>query len=392
MSRAGAQPSQGARRRTGLDVTVVSSYPEMIALEPLWNDLCERAGIDHPFLTHEWIRAWWECFGPAEGLRVLVMRDGSRPVGLVPLMADSTRIHGVRLSRLGFPWNAHTPRLDLLVPDRREEAFEALWRHLRTDVAGWDLLQLCQLPEESSASRRLADLAAEDGFLVGRWASSRSPYLSIRGGWDDYVATLSRKSRGHLRNRLRHLRSLGRVELEVLDGSTGLEAALGDGFRLEAAAWKGAAGTAILSRPESRAFYRLLARRAAGRGWLRLFFLKLDGRRIAFTFALLYRDILYCLKVGYDPEFARASPGSVLFFLALRDAFAQGLREFDFLGEAEPWKLDWTPEARSHHWLFVLRPSARTHLVHFLKFGLAPRLGGGGLLELVPARGDHVVA
>lgn len=392
MRAATASARRAAPAHGPLEVTVVSSYRELLGLEPLWNGLCERAGIDHPFLTHEWIRSWWECFGPDEGLRVLVMRDGTRPVGLVPLMADTTRIYGVGLSRLGFPWNAHTPRLDLLVPDRREEAFEALWRHLRGDLESWDLLQLCQLPEGSSASRRIAELAAEDGYLVGRWASGRSPYVSIRGGWDDYVASLSRKSRGHLKNRLRHLEGLGAVELEVVDGSLGLEAALDDGFRLEAAAWKGDAGTAILSRPESRSFYRLLARRAARRGWLRLFFLKLDGRRIACNFSLLYRDILYCLKVGYDPELARSSPSSVLFFLALRDAFAQGLREFDFLGDAEPWKLDWTPEARSHHWLYVLRPSARTRLVHFLKFGLAPRLRDTSLLELAPARGDHVVA
>lgn len=392
MTPAVARISPPAAERRGLEVTVVSSFREMLGLEPLWNGLCERAGIDHPFLTHEWIRSWWECFGPDEGLRVLLLREGSRPVGLVPLMADRTRSYGIELSRLGFPWNAHTPRLDLLVPDHRSaEAFGALWSHLR-DRKDWDVLQLCQLPEESSGAARLAEQAVQDGFLVGRWASARSPYLSIEGGWDDYVASLSRKSRGNVRKRLRHLQSMGEVELEVLDGSEGLEEALDEGFRLEAAAWKGDAGTAILSRPESRAFYRLLARRAAARGWLRLFFLKLDGRRIAFNYALLYRDILYCLKVGYDPELARSSPGNVLFFLALRDAFDRGLREFDFLGDAEPWKLDWTLQARPHHWLFVLRPSPRTRLVHFLKFGLAPRLRDGSLVEPVPARGNHATA
>lgn len=391
MSEATARISPPAAETRGLEVTVVSSFREMLGLEPLWNGLCERAGIDHPFLTHEWIRSWWECFGPDDGLRVLVLRDGGQPVGLVPLMADRTRTFGIELARLGFPWNAHTPRFDLLVPDRSDEAVEVLWRHLR-DLEGWDLLQLCQLPEESSVAHHLAERFARDGYLVGRWASSRSPYVSIEGDWKDYMASLSRKARGQVRNRLRNLRSQGEVELEVLDGSEGLEDALDEGFRLEAAAWKGDAGTAILSRPDSRAFYRILARRTAERGWLRLFFLKLDGRRIAFNYALVYRRILYCLKVGYEPELARSSPGNVLFFLALRDAFAQGLREFDFLGDAEPWKLHWTPEARSHHWLYVLRPTPRARLVHFLKFGLAPRLREESFLKPIPARGGHAVA
>ncbi|HSL83967.1 MAG TPA: GNAT family N-acetyltransferase, partial [Thermoanaerobaculia bacterium] len=67
------------------------------------------------------------------------------------------------------------------------------------------------------------------------------------------------------------------------------------------------------------------------------------------------------------------SPGVVLFSLILEDAFARGLSRIDFLGDEERWKLDWTRRTREHHWLYVFRPSARTRLVHLLKFGLAPR-------------------
>ena len=31
-------------------------------LASVWNKLLERSGIDHPFLTHEWISIWWDCF------------------------------------------------------------------------------------------------------------------------------------------------------------------------------------------------------------------------------------------------------------------------------------------------------------------------------------------
>jgi CelD/BcsL family acetyltransferase involved in cellulose biosynthesis len=166
------------------------------------------------------------------------------------------------------------------------------------------------------------------------------------------------------------------VELETVDGSGGgddLERALTEGFRLEAAAWKAAAGTAILSHDETETFYRILARRTAARGWLRLHFLRVGGRRVAFLYSLLHEGTLYALKGGYAPEHARSSPGVVLFSLILKDAFERGLRRIDFLGEEERWKLDWTRCTREHHWLYVFRPSSRTRLVHMLKFGLAPR-------------------
>jgi CelD/BcsL family acetyltransferase involved in cellulose biosynthesis len=373
-----------APRSPSLAVEVVSRGDQMLRLAPVWNELCERSGVSHPFLTHEWVGTWWECFG-GEGerseLRVLVVRDcDSTPLGLVPLVADGARMYGLGLARLGFPWNSHTPRFGLLVAERHEEVCRALWEHLWRGDDDWDLLRLCQLPEGTFASRRLAELAAAEGFLVGRWTSSGSPYVPIHGTWGDYLAGLGRKHRATIRNRCRRLAEGGAVELETLDGAgespedlARLDRALEEGFRLEAAAWKGAAGTAILSRPETREFYRRLARPAARRGWLRLHFLTVGGRRIAFHYSLLHGGTLYALKGGYDPAFARSSPGLVLYSLILRQAFDEGLSGLDFLGDEEPWKLHWTHRTRAHHWLFVFRPSARTRLVHLLKFGLAPR-------------------
>lgn len=375
-----ADPDPGAVRGAGSrpEIEVVSSYRGLLALEPEWNELYERAGVEHPFLTHEWIRTWWECFGAPAGLEILVFRDGAAgAIALVPLVADATRMFGVGLSRLGLPWNFHTPRLGLVVAERHEEVYRMLWDHLLESDRRWDLLRLCQLPEGSRESRRLADLAASEGFLVGRWTSGGAPWVEVRGSWDDYFARLSKKHRSTVRNRTRRLQALGEVELETVDGSAGrvaLEEALTEGFRLEGAAWKARAGTAILSHDETEAFYRILARRTAARGWLRLHFLRVGGRRVAFLYSLLHEGTLYALKGGYDPEHARSSPGVVLFSLILRDAFERGLRRIDFLGDEERWKLDWTRRSREHHWLYVFRPSPRARLVHILKFGLAPRV------------------
>lgn len=380
---AAAAPDAGPA--AGPEIEVVSSYRGMLALEGEWNDLYARAGVQHPFLTHEWIRTWWECFGAPAGLEILVFRDGAAgTIAVVPLMADATRMFGVGLARLGLPWNFHTPRLGLVVAERHEEVYRLLWEYLTREERRWDLLRLCQLPEGARESRRLADLAASEGFLVGRWTSGGAPFVEVRGSWSDYFAGLSKKHRGTVRNRRRRLETLGRVELETVDGAGGaeeLEGALAEGFRLEGAAWKAAAGTAILSHDEPEAFYRILARRTAARGWLRLHFLRVGGRRVAFLYSLLHEGTLYALKGGYDPEHARSSPGVVLFSLILEDAFARGLSRIDFLGDEERWKLDWTRRTREHHWLYVFRPSPRTRLVHLLKFGLAP---GGRRAEAAP--------
>ena len=68
------------------------------------------------------------------------------------------------------------------------------------------------------------------------------------------------------------------------------------------------------------------------------------------------------------------APFKVLTFLAIQHAYAEGLREIDFLGDAEPWKLEWTDSSRPHDWLFVFANTVRARLLHSLKFQVVPEL------------------
>src|SRR5207244_4323574 len=146
-------------------------------------------------------------------------------------------------------------------------------------------------------------------------------YLPLGDGWEE---SLKPKHRSNMRNRLKRLGAVGKVELELVSSGEQLAGALEDGFRIEAAAWKGAAGTAIAWDPAVRRFYTRLAGRMAGRNALRLHFLRVGGRRIAFDYTLQSGGKLYLLKTGYDPAYGQYSPGHLQVLLALRDARACG--------------------------------------------------------------------
>jgi CelD/BcsL family acetyltransferase involved in cellulose biosynthesis len=121
-------------------------------------------------------------------------------------------------------------------------------------------------------------------------------------------------------------------------------------------------------------FYTLLAERAAARGWLRLMFLNVGGRRIATSYGSRFDHRLFLFKTGYDPAYATGSPFKVLTCFAIERAYAESLRELDFLGDAEPWKLEWTRTSRAHDWLFVFSGSVRARLLHSVKFQVVPEL------------------
>jgi CelD/BcsL family acetyltransferase involved in cellulose biosynthesis len=355
-------------------VETITDYSSFLDLEPVWDRLVEEAGIDHPFLTHEWVRVWWECFGAGNQLHILVVTAGGKPVAIAPLMLTHVWMYGCRVRRLQFISNVHTQRADVIISRWPQEAYQAIWECLANQMAQWDVLKLSQVPSGSLTLEELPRLAAEKGFHIGFWGPISSPYLPLRGTWDSYYESLDSKHRSNLRNRMKRLSQLGQVGLEEVSSGEHLDSGLEEGLRIEAAAWKGKAGTAICCCPELHRFYTRFARIAAQRGWLRLQFLTVNGRRIAFHYSLRYKNSLFLLKPGYDPDYAPYSPSNLLCSLVLRDAFKEGLSNYEFLGTADEWKLRWTGATKPHSWLFIFSNALRARILYAAKFQIAPQL------------------
>jgi len=357
------------------EVEIITDFNAFLALEAEWNDAVERARIPHPFLRHEWVRTWWDAFStPATRLHIQIVRANGRVTAIAPFMRDTAAMYGIRARRVRFIHNDHTPRTDIIVADDADASYRAIWRALREDRERWDVLQLGQLERDSRTQRVFREFAAADRLATGTWRSSDSPYLPITGTWDGYLNGLSAKFRSNLRNRLARLTKIGNPSLEVLTDRRAIEAASEEAYRLESSGWKREAGTAIASDPAAHRFYTALIERGASAGWLQLLFLKVGDRRIATSYGACFDHRLFLFKTGYDPEFATGAPFKILTSLAIQEACAQGLTEVDFLGDAEPWKLEWTSTSRGHDWLYVFGDTMRARLLHSIKFEWLPEL------------------
>ena len=47
-------------------VHTITDAEEWLGLEAAWNETVDRSGITHPFVRHEWLRAWWQASKPPE--------------------------------------------------------------------------------------------------------------------------------------------------------------------------------------------------------------------------------------------------------------------------------------------------------------------------------------
>jgi CelD/BcsL family acetyltransferase involved in cellulose biosynthesis len=353
-------------------VEVVRDVDRFHALAPEWDGLVERWGIDRLFLSHVWFRTWWDSFGAGNELFIVTVRHGGELIGIAPMMRTRVSIYGWKLNALQAIFNPHTPRYDFIVGRNRDPAiYRAIWTAF-LDHGAADAIVLTQIPDGSKTIAEMERLAQKGTWLTGQWSAPASPFVRLDGSYDSLFGKLRDSVQYNLRKRFDRLNRKGPVDVEFVTGVEDVGAAMADGLRIEAAAWKGAEGTAIISDPTVASFYVRLAERQAKLGQLRLGFLRVGGKRVAFNYLLRCGTKLYALKIGYDPEYHSYSPGHMLLNLILEHACNEQVQEYDFLGNDDDWKFEWTEEKREHRWLFLLRNRLPNRLLHHLKFSLVP--------------------
>jgi CelD/BcsL family acetyltransferase involved in cellulose biosynthesis len=363
----------GEVRQTGLDdlrIEVIADFEQFNSIAAEWDELVDRAGVERVFLSHAWLRTWWEAFGGGKELHVVTVRMAEKLVGAAPMMRSGEWIYGVKIDSVASMYNPHTPRFDFVVAKGLNEVvYGAIWNHLchRTSC---DMVVLRQIPDNSPTLPAVERLANADGWFSGQWITRPSPYIELNCEYEEVLSRLKGGYRYNLRKRYERLGKIGPIDVEVITERQHVREAMEDGLRIEAAAWKGKEGTAIESDAAVREFYVRLAERQAELGQLRLTFLRVGGKRISFNYVLCSQKKVYAVKIGYDPEYHSYSPGNMHLNLTLQDACAQGIREYDFLGVDDEWKLDWTRTMRGQRWLFLFRNRIRPRFLHYLKFNI----------------------
>lgn len=326
-----------------------------------WEALCDRTSAS-PFGRPEWFGTMLGAFMATASPALFASYSGGQLTGVLPLVADRGRAQSIT--------NTHTPSFGAVAGGGLAVAAlaEAAAR------AGFHQIDLSYL-DRNGLTADAAELAATAaGYRVVARAAGESPYVSLEGSWEDYEARLSRKLVKEVRRCRRRLAERGEVRLDVLDGAAGLPELLEDGFRLEASGWKLDRGAAIAGRPARVAFYTRIAEWAAARGTLRLVFLRVGGRAVAFDFCLEEGGAMYALKGGFDPEFREFGPGMICTYDSLAYAHARGLRRYEFLGASDPYKLRWTNEVRPRVHLQAYAQNARGTGAYLRQQKVGPQL------------------
>jgi CelD/BcsL family acetyltransferase involved in cellulose biosynthesis len=309
---------------------VLETHSACEPIESEWDQLAAQLRAP-PFLYPGWTCAWWRAFGSGE-LCVLAVRRQGRLAGVLPLRH--------RRGLVASPTNWHTPLFGALAEDR-EAALELSAGLFELQPRRVDLSFL-----DANAVGFDELTAASGRYRVATRTVVRSPFIEVDQDWESFLAGRSRNLRQGLKRLRRRLGERGEVSVEVVEGGNDLLAALEQGFDLEVSGWKGEKSTAIRSSPETERFYREIASWASERGFLRLAFLRLSDRPLAFNYCLEAEGRHYLIKPGFDERFRELGPGAILTSEMIARTFRLGLKSYEFLGGEDDYKVRWATGLR----------------------------------------------
>ena len=317
-----------------------SAAAEFEGHRTLWHDLLSRRSWSSIFLTPEWQGIWYDQFGRDGELRLLKIGPIDAPLGLAPLM-----LHGDTLTFVGDTDLFDYHEFIDVAPGFHEELVTCI------DELPWKTLDLRSLPAFSPTLQALPPAYRTVGYDVVIEAEDVVPGVTLPETWDEFLRALRKKDRHELRRKLRRLEASGAIQIVQSTRDT-LEADFNLFHELMAESREEKRDFML---PEREAFFRRITEWANDAGFLRLFFLEIDGERVATALSFDYdgRRLLY--NSGYRLAHGGLAVSLMLNALCIKDAIERGMTYFDFLRGPEPYKYHLGGQDIGLHRLIVRR-------------------------------------
>lgn len=344
--------------QNGLQIQIVRILEELEPYAESWNELAFQAPHQLPDPSHAWIASYLEHqLEVGENWFCLLAFDHSTLVGVLPVILSPFKRMGMNCHKFRTPYNDQTASVDFLVrPGMEEKIIPFFLSQFQEMEPSCFTFEMRRLPESSptlalmkSGQNKIASVAVLDGY---------GSFVNIAGTFDDYKARLGSKYTRNLRRLERKFFALPGARISFLTGDSLTEQELSCFMQVEALSWKCAKGSALCQCDSLESFYKALASRLAGLGWLEWHFLEAEGKTIAAHLAIRVNRSLIVLKICYDEAYASYSPGTILFEKMIERVFMLGeVDEVNLLTDYA-WNQNWQVEKRAYYnlYLFPYKP------------------------------------
>lgn len=318
-----------------MQTTIYTNMSGFDLLAQEWDDLLQRSVNAPFFMRYIYQRTWWHYLGNDDLMLLAIRTDEGRLVGLAPLYGGINAAGQRELSFVGCV--DVSDYLDLLVDrDYVEPVYQTLLDCLSDPAMNWHKLYLCSLPHNSITHTRLAESVRARGWHAEVRQQDVCPVITLAGDWEAYLAGIDKKQRHEIRRKIRKIETEADTRWYVVDSTEGLAEAMDAFITLHQ---KSTRDKEDFWNEYLIQFFKALAVELAQLGWLKLYFIEVNGVKAAAMLGFDYNNEFLLYNSGFDPEqFSQLSPGNVLTAYTIQDAIRLGRSRYDFLRGDEVYK------------------------------------------------------
>ncbi len=315
-----------------------------LQLRPAWDELCAAAGVTSFFLSHAWFRCCWLGKREEERPFVVVVREGSKVVGLAPFFAQRSKWRIFPVRTAVSMQNQDSPFSDIILgPDRAGAILGTILEHLGRSPQS-QIVAFNTIPRSSPMQALLANSSA--GVPLVRTTGGRSPVLRLEGDWNGFWTAQSQRFKKTVRNIANRVERLGRVTVEELSATATAEECMQVFASVAARSWKAQLPVSLGRDSGIARFFAGLTSELHACGRLSLWVLRVDGMPIATEYHVHDGETVYALRSDFDDHYREASPGAYLNDQIVRAYFEANVRTYDMGPGDNEYKLRWANGAR----------------------------------------------
>ncbi len=323
-----------------MELTLLTSKDEWKTVRQEWDELVENSFRPYPFLESWYLFNWWETLGGGEWpqetstLQIITARESGHLTGIAPLFSSSKPDAQPALRFIGQI--EATDYLDFISKPAKLENFLSnmldfvdgneqipIKRLELANIQGGsptiDLLKNHSLPKERNFEMRVLQ---------------SSPGIHLPSTWEEYLTMLSRKQRHEVRRKERNVERDFETQLVFADDPAAISEEMSRFIEL----MRNEETKAEFLTPQMEKYLIGLAKEAHKAGRLNLASLMLDGTQAATYLNFIKNNKLWVYNSGWNPNYAKASPGWVLLAKMIQWAIDHGLDEVDLLRGDEDYK------------------------------------------------------
>jgi CelD/BcsL family acetyltransferase involved in cellulose biosynthesis len=278
------------------------------AMVPAWRDLAARALEPNVFYDPAFALAAAPMFGASVGaVTVWSHGDNDRLIGFFPAQVE--RRYGVTGTLTG--WTHPYAPLGTPLVDRMEAeaAIVAFLDHVEANTRLPNLILLPMVAEGPFTAALVSVIERRGGAMEPFGTHARALLAPATERLTYLDGALGAKKLKELRRQRRRLLDKGQLKTIVAREPDEMYRALNDHLELEAAGWKGRAGSAAIQNGGVRTFIQQAILALAADGRAEIHRLMQNNHPLATAIALRSGDTAWFWKIAYDEDFARYSPG-----------------------------------------------------------------------------------